>query len=412
MKRIAILHYASPPTVGGVESTIAYHARELATLGYPVRIVSGIGDPFDDRVQTHVNPAFGSTDPDVLRVKAELDAGHVTGAFETLVTQLAADLRVALADCPICIAHNVLTLHKNLPLTAALARLNQECAIRIIGWCHDLAWTNPQYRSELHEGYPWDLLRQPWPGVRYVTVSTVRRDELAEMLGIPSKDVAVVVPGVDPVRFLRWTPTMQDLENRLHLLDADGLLLLPARLTRRKNIALALQTLDEVRRQCECDFRLLVTGPPGPHNPANPGYLGELLALRHALGLDEVAHFLYAYGKGNKPLIPDDDTMANLFQLADALLFPSIQEGFGIPMLEAGLVALPVFCADIPVLRDTGQRDATYFDPLHDPPATIATRILDTLDASPTYRLRVRVRRHYRWDALLRECLVPLVEES
>jgi glycosyltransferase involved in cell wall biosynthesis len=104
--------------------------------------------------------------------------------------------------------------------------------------------------------------------------------------------------------------------------------------------------------------------------------------------------------------------MANLFQLADALLFPSTQEGFGIPILEAGLVSLPVFCADIPALRNTGQRDATYFDPLHDPPATIATRILDTLDASPTYRLRVRVRQHYRWDVLIRECLVPLVEES
>ncbi len=412
MKRIAILHYASPPTVGGVESTIAHHARGLAALGYPVRIVSGSGGQDDDRVQTVINPAFGSTDPGVLHVKAELDAGHVTGAFDTLVTQLAADLRAALAGCEICIAHNILTLHKNLPLTAALAQLNQEHILRIVGWCHDLAWTNPQYRSELHEGYPWDLLRRRWPVVRYVTVSTARRNELAELLGMPAEDVAVAVPGVDPASFFRWTATLQDLENRLHLLDADGLLLLPARLTRRKNIALALQTLAEVRRQCECDFRLLVTGPPGPHNPANPGYLGELLALRHELGLDEAAHFLYAYGEGDQPLIPDDGTMANLFQLADALLFPSTQEGFGIPILEAGLVSLPVFCADIPALRNTGQRDANYFDPLHDPPATIATHILDTLDASPTYRLRVRVRQRYRWDVLIRECLVPLVEES
>jgi glycosyltransferase involved in cell wall biosynthesis len=412
VKRIAILHYASPPTVGGVESTIAHHARGLAALGYPVRIVSGSGGPVDDRVQTVTNPAFGSTDPDVLRVKAELDAGHVTGAFDMLVTQLEADLRTALAGCEVCIAHNILTLHKNLPLTAALARLHHEHFLHIIGWCHDLAWTNRQYRSELHEGYPWDLLRQRWPGVRYVTVSTARRDELSALLGMPAEDVAVAVPGVDPASFFRWTPTLQDLENRLHLLDADGLLLLPARLTRRKNIALALETLAEVRRQCECDFRLLVTGPPGPHNPTNPGYLGELLALRHELGLDEAAHFLYAYGESDKPLIPDDDTMANLFQLADALLFPSTQEGFGIPVLEAGLVSLPVFCADIPALRSTGQRDAVYFDPLHDPPASIATRILDMLDASPTFRLRVRVRQHYRWDVLIRECLVPLVEES
>lgn len=46
-KCVAILHYASPPVVGGVEITIAHHARELADLGYNVRVVSGSGESFD-----------------------------------------------------------------------------------------------------------------------------------------------------------------------------------------------------------------------------------------------------------------------------------------------------------------------------------------------------------------------------
>lgn len=401
MKRIGILHYASPPTVGGVETTIAYHARGLANLGYSVRVISGSGYNFDPRVETQVNALFGSSHPEVLRVKAELDEGVVSLQFEKLVDQLAADLRASLNGCDVCLAHNVPSLHKNLPLTAALARLE---GVPIIAWCHDLAWTNPQYLPELHEAYPWTLLREQWPGVRYVTVSEARRVELAAMLGLPPEQVTVVVPGIDPARFFHWTPMTHTLEEELRLLDADGLLLLPARLTRRKNIALALRILAEVRRQSGQDFRLIVTGPPGPHNPANPGYLGELLALRRELDLDGAAHFIYTYG------VPDDDTMSNLYQMADALLFPSEQEGFGIPILEAGLTGLPAFCADIPPLRHTGQDDVTFFDPVHGDPADIARQIVETLRANPAHRLRVRVRQSYRWEVIIREQIVPLIE--
>jgi glycosyltransferase involved in cell wall biosynthesis len=299
------------------------------------------------------------------------------------------------------------TLNKNLPLTAALARLEQP---RCIAWCHDLAWTNPQYLPELYDGYPWTLLRQAWRNTRYVTVSETRRDELAALLNIPRAQIEVVTPGIDPARFFHWTETTRQLEARLHLLDADGILLLPARLTRRKNIGLALYVLAAIRRQSGHDFRLLVTGPPGPHNPANPGYLGELLDLRRRLKLENAAHFLYELT--DPPLIPDDDTLSNLYQLADALFFPSTQEGFGIPMLEAGLAGLPIFCSDIPPFRQTGGEHVVYFEAEHETAASIAGRVLATLDAYPPYHLKKRARREYRWETLIREKLVPLLEDE
>jgi glycosyltransferase involved in cell wall biosynthesis len=409
MTGVAMLHYAGPPVVGGVEVTIAYHARGLAARGIPVQVISGSGGNFDERATSIVEPLFGSTHPEVLRVKQELDSGQVTDAFHALTARVQEALEVALAGCDVCIAHNVPSLHKNLPLTAALAALSAAGRVRVVAWCHDLAWTNDQYLRELHDGQPWDLLRRPWPGVRYVTVSEARRGELAALMGIRPDAVSVVTPGVDPERFLHWTPTMADLERRLKLLDADGLLLVPARLTRRKNIEMALRILSEVRRQSQRDFRLIVTGPPGPHNPANPGYLGELLDLRRELEIEDSAHFLYAYGQTDEPFIPDDDTMANLYQVADALLFPSAQEGFGIPVLEAGLAALPVICADIPPLRHTGRDDVVYFDPLGASPRAVAATILDTLESAPGARLRVRVRQLYRWEAIIRDRLLPLI---
>jgi glycosyltransferase involved in cell wall biosynthesis len=331
--------------------------------------------------------------------------------FEALTKRLTAMLHTHLADCDVCIAHNVHTLHKNIPLSAALAHLAQTGHPNQIAWCHDLAWTNIQYQNELHSGAPWDVLRQVWPHTRYVTVSEPRRFELAELLGVSPKSITVMVPGVDPAHFFHWTATTVRLDAQLNLLAADYLLLLPARLTRRKNIDLALRVLAALRAQTGLDARLLVTGPPGPHNPTNMGYLGELLETRERLGLGDSAHFLYAYSDAaEKPLLIDDATMANLFLMADALFFPSLQEGFGIPILEAGLAGLPVFCADIPPFCETGREQVVYFDPAHADPNTVANQIVTTLAAYPPAVLRRRVRQQYRWDTLIREQLVPMLE--
>jgi glycosyltransferase involved in cell wall biosynthesis len=399
-----MLHYASPPVVGGVESTIAHHAWGLAERDYTVRVISGSGAPFDPRVQTHIDPLFSSKHPDILAAKQALDAGVVPGNFDTLVAAQTAALSEALKDCDVCIVHNVHTMNKNLVLTAALAALSSP---RLIAWCHDIAAANPQYLAELHPGAPWDLLRCAWTNTRYITISATRQAELAALFGLAPETIPVIPPGVDPARFFRWTPTTAMLVARLGLLDAHGILLLPARLTRRKNIALALRVLAALRARGD-DYRLIVTGPPGPHNPANPGYLGELLEERRALGLEGAAHFLYELD--NPPLIPNDDTVADLYRLADALFFPSIQEGFGIPVLEAGLAGLPVFCADIPAFRAVGGADVIYFA-LNAPAEAIADSVLDALTASPAARLRARTRREYRWDAIIQHQIIPLLEE-
>ena len=153
MKRISILHFAGPPTVGGVESTMLQHARLMVDAGYAVRIIAGTGKPFHDRVETIVVPELGSRHPDVLAVKQELDTGRVTPRFESLREQIEARLRLLLADDDLTIAHNVLTLHKNLALTTALGEITRRRpSARLIGWHHDVAWTNPLYRDQLHDG--------------------------------------------------------------------------------------------------------------------------------------------------------------------------------------------------------------------------------------------------------------------
>jgi glycosyltransferase involved in cell wall biosynthesis len=94
--------------------------------------------------------------------------------------------------------------------------------------------------------------------------------------------------------------------------------------------------------------------------------------------------------------------------MADALLFPSRQEGFGIPMLEAGLARLPIFCADIPPFRVTGEKTAHFFA-LDEAPAAIARRITAVLREDRALTMRQRVAGHYIWQSVLRDKLEPLI---
>ena len=56
LHRIAILHYAAPPVIGGVESTIFHHANILSDLGIKVEIIAGRVEPFNNNVEFHRIP--------------------------------------------------------------------------------------------------------------------------------------------------------------------------------------------------------------------------------------------------------------------------------------------------------------------------------------------------------------------
>ncbi len=290
--RIALLHHSAPPVVGGVEAVMGQHARLMADAGHAVRIVAGRGAQADPRVAFLSLPLVDSQHPEVLAVKASLDRGEIPPEFAHLVNRLKKDLGEALESMDAVIAHNVCSLNKNLALTAALHELSQEEKLgRLILWHHDLAWTTPRYRQELHEGYPWDLLRTAWPDVTQVTISEFRRTEVVELFGIPAAEVHVVPNGVDAAAFLRLEKTTAELARDLNLLEAAPLLLVPVRITGRKNIEFAIRILAALRDRMP-RAGLVVTGPPGPHNPRNAAYLESLKTLRAELGLEQAVHFL------------------------------------------------------------------------------------------------------------------------
>jgi mannosylglucosylglycerate synthase len=399
---IALVHYSAPPVVGGVESVLAQHARLMARAGHHMHILAARGTPISDQIRFILLPLIDSRHPRVLAAKAQLDRGTVPDDFEPLTSEITRDLQAVLFDVDVLIAHNVCSLNKNLALTAAIARLDRP---RKILWHHDLAWTTPRYQAELHDGYPWDLLRTEW-GARHVVVSELRQRELADLLHIPIESIAVVPNGIDQAAFFKLSPITQSLLQQIDLTHAAPILLLPVRLTPRKNIELALRTLAALRREMP-EAILIVTGPLGAHNPANEAYFAKLKDLRDELNLSGSAIFLAELIDTYLP----DEVIADFYRLSDALFLPSREEGFGIPVIEAAFGRLPVFCTDIAPLQALGQAEVTYFSP-DDDPDRVARLITERLQRDAVYQFAVRARRSFSWERIYLDYIAPLLEGS
>jgi len=400
---IALVHYAAAPVIGGVERVLASHAVLLADAGHEVRIIAGRGGAPDPRVRFVEIPLIDTRHPTIERLQRALDEGRVPGDLPEVTATIAARLDAALVGVDVVVAHNVCSLNLNLALTAALrAVLDRPGSPRSMLWHHDLAWASPRDRPTLHPGAPWDLLRTPWPGAVQVVVSEARRAELAELAGIPPETIAVVPNGIDLATMWKLEHGTTELLARTDLVGAAPLLLMPSRITPRKNVELALRVVAEMRAAGRA-AGLVVTGPVDPHRPSGRAYLGQLLALRRALTLDDCAWFLSE--ELDEP--PSDAMMDDLYHVADVLFLPSREEGFGLPILEAAVNRLPIVCTGLPALRELAGDAALYIE-ADDDPADISARVLDRIDADRLGLLAREVRSKYSWEVVYRERIAPL----
>jgi glycosyltransferase involved in cell wall biosynthesis len=410
----AILHYSAPPVVGGVEAVIHAHCKIFLQHGYPVTVVAGAGESSGLPVGAGFKliPELDSQHERVEQMSALLAEGKIPHDFDELSAQLADQLQPLLQDFDTVIAHNLITKHFNLMFTAAVYRLLDAGVLHhLVAWCHDFTWTSSHSRHMVHDGYPWDLLRTYRPEITYVTISEERKADLVQLLGCPEDKVKVVYSGVDPRHLLGLSEETMDLVSRLGILDSDLAILMPVRVTQAKNIEYALQVVAALKQE-GVQTVLVLTGPPDPHDSGNMEYFQELREVRKSLGVENEMRFVYESGpQPDQPFQIDMQTVGELFRVCDLVLMPSHREGFGMPVLEAGLVGTPVFCTSIPAAREIGKQDVTIFD-LKMGPSLLAERIIQWMQQDPVYRLRQRVRKNYTWEAIFTQHIEPLINHS
>jgi glycosyltransferase involved in cell wall biosynthesis len=412
--KIAILHYSSPPVIGGVEAVIQAHARYLSKAGKAVTVVSGRGErqALPAQVDFMLIPEMDSQYPQVLQVSKELEQGRVPVGFEALTTSLEESLEPLLAQFDHIIAHNLFTKHFNLPLTTALCRLLDKGRLSgCIAWCHDFSWSSPHSQPKVHPGYPWEALRTFRPDLTYVTISRARQSELAKLLCVSRERIKVIYSGVDAENLLGFSQEGLALFERLGLWQSDLIMLMPVRITQAKNIEFALQVTAGLKQR-GLHPSLVITGPPDPHDPFSMQYYRSLLQLRGQLQLEKEARFVYDSGsQAGQPYLIDDRMVGELFRMSDMLFSPSHREGFGMPVLEAGLAGVPVVCSDYPAAQEIGKEDVMTFK-LEASADEVAALIATGIEKSSIHSLRRRVRQSYTWQAILNQDILPLLDGS
>jgi glycosyltransferase involved in cell wall biosynthesis len=408
---IAILHYTTPPVVGGVEAVILAQARAFLQAGYPVTLIAGRGKhtALPRTCNLTLIPELDTRHPEIAQMTATLVGGQIPADFSDMVDRISSSLEPMVTGFEHLIIHNIMTKHFNLPLTAAIARLIETGAIRhTLAWCHDFSWTSAGSRHKVHPGYPWDYLRTALDGVSYVTVSQRRRQELASLFGCPVERIHLVYNGVDPARLLGLSSEGMALIERLGLLDSDLILLMPVRVTQAKNIEYALRVLAHLKTSCR-NPRLIVTGPPDPHDAGNRQYYQLLLDLRARLELSAEMRFVYESGpEAEEPYIISEGLVGELFRISDVIFMPSHREGFGMPVLEAGLAGVPVVATDIPAAKEIGEQEVLLFSP-DLPPQRLAAQISSLVNNNPLSRFRRRLRQDFTWESIFRHSIEPLL---
>jgi glycosyltransferase involved in cell wall biosynthesis len=138
-------------------------------------------------------------------------------------------------------------------------------------------------------------------------------------------------------------------------------------------------------------------------------YYQSLLDQRKQLGVEQEARFVYESGlqsqTGYTIGLP---SVRELYRLSDVLFMPSHREGFGMPILEAGLLGMSIFSTEIPAVQEIGDGDVIQFSP-DASPHKVAELILNWAQASLTQRLRQRIRQKYTWHAIFQQDILPLL---
>jgi len=121
------------------------------------------------------------------------------------------------------------------------------------------------------------------------------------------------------------------------------------RLETRKNVVRMVQAFGKFRERSRNVHRLVLAGSPGY------GYGAIRKAIETSPFREDIIESGYV----------SEEEKRELLRNAEALLFLSLAEGFGLPVLEAQAVGVPVVCSDIPVLREISGGAALFADPMN-----------------------------------------------
>jgi glycosyltransferase involved in cell wall biosynthesis len=185
---------------------------------------------------------------------------------------------------------------------------------------------------------------------------------------ITKKQLKFYFPGCDSrkavnsiynyVDFSQITPK---IPQAIGSLTAEPFFLCVAQHRKNKNLDLVIHAYNLLRKekQISDSTQLILVGSPGPET-------GNLERQINELFLQKYVHFLSSI---------NDSELCWLYQNCQLLVIASSTEGFCLPLAEALTFSCKIVCSDIPILREIGSSDCTYFDLQKEPITNMAKAI-------------------------------------
>lgn len=207
--------------------------------------------------------------------------------------------------------------------------------------------------------------------------SAAAREEICSVLHAAPERFTVIHHGIEPAPDVASTPPDQ-LRTRYGL--SGRVVLCVAAKRPHKNQELLIRAAQSLPP----DVEILLVG----HAEA---YELQLRALARELGLDERVRFV-----GHVPYAE----LEGFWKIASCAAFPTLAEGFGMPITEALARGVPVAASDLPVLREIGGALPHYFDP-HEAD-NCARAIEEALSDTETASRGPAYAEHFTWTAAAR----------
>lgn len=245
-------------------------------------------------------------------------------------------------------------------------------------------------KQDLRRLKSWLFTRSIRQADHLITISEHSKKDMVEHLGISPDRISVTPLGVDPVYFERIDESAKDVVLAKHSLGP-GFFLSIGTLQPRKNLPRIVDAFEALPDKVRKEHPLIVVGRDGWDND-------ELIpSLQRLKDKGEGQWLSY---------LPQEEVMA-LMQSAGALVFASLYEGFGLPVIEAFAAQCPVIASNTSSLPEVTGDAAWPVDPMDTASITAAMQDVLTHTDTRTEKIARGLERakQYSWQECARKTL-------
>lgn len=409
MKHIALVHFAYPPNIGGVEVLLKEYATILTSQGFHVSLFVGSGEEKNMEISCIVIPEFQSVMNTFPKLQKKiLEKGIIDDEFYTYSATIEKKMNTYFNQQEVIIVHNMLTLVRNQPFIYAFRNyVKNHPDKKYIAWTHDHSYINEFKIKDLSQvvnsTMEKDLLTTTIPHVTYVTISETFKKPLIELMHLDHNEVQVIPDGINLKSFLEIDDQIWDFAQKHQLLTSLPLILSPVNILGRKNLDYCVDIVAELKKKYP-HICYIITGNPSKHH-STIEYLNSLKKKVLDLKLSNNVIFLAEYF--SRPM--QNSEIHDLYDLSDIVFFLSQSENFGLPLVEASLTKTPIFVSDLDVFREVGKEYMEYLDWKKLLPVQAAQKIYEFIETNKRIQGHYRMRTTYNLETIIKEKLVPML---